>query len=97
MNLITPTTLHDLGIHKTEAEEAALVAHFQETLNERVGATIIDLLDDDQATHLIELTQAGDVDKTTAWLTETIPEFEQIVQNEYDILLGELAEHADKL
>ncbi len=95
MNLITIETLHDLGIHKSEAEEAALVAHFQETLNERVGANIIDVLDDDQATQLVELTELGDAEKTLAWLQETIPEFDQIVQNEYEILLGELAENAD--
>ena len=97
MKLITTSTLHDLGIHKSEAEEQALIEHFQETLNERVGNAVIDVLDDDQATHLMELTEQGDAEQTMAWLQETIPEFEQIVQDEYEILMGELAENADDL
>lgn len=97
MNLITIDTLHDLGIHKSEAEEADLIEYFQQTLNERVGATIIDLLDDDQAKHLMELSEKGDEAETAAWLTATIPEFDQLVKDEFDILMGELADNADSL
>ncbi|MDB5181990.1 MAG: uncharacterized protein JWP13_753 [Candidatus Saccharibacteria bacterium] len=97
MNLITTATLHDLGIHKSDDEEQVLVEHFETTLNERVGMTVIDLLDDDQAKHLMELSKNGDQEETTAWLQKNIPEFEQIAQDEYDILLGELAESADKI
>ncbi len=97
MNLITPQTLHDLGINKSEAEESALIAHFEETLHERVGVNIIDVLDDEQAKKLIELAEAGDEAKTQEWLQQTIPAYGQIVQNEYDILMGELADSADSL
>jgi hypothetical protein len=97
MNLITQDTLHQIGINKSDAEEKALIEHFHETLNERIGATVIDLLDDDQAAYLMELTEQGDQAATTAWLQETIPGFQDIAKDEYDILLGELADSADNL
>lgn len=97
MNLITPEILHSLGIHKSETEEAVLIEHFQETLNERVGITMIDLLDDTQVEQLVSLTEKGDEDATTKWLEKTVPEFDQLVRDEFDILMGELAESADKL
>jgi hypothetical protein len=97
MNLITTDTLHQLGIHKSATEEAELVTHFQDTLNERVGLTIMDLLEDEQVARLIELTEAGDQDATTAFLQQTVPGYEQLVTDEYDILMGELAESADSL
>ena len=95
MNLITPELLHQLGIHKSEADEAKLIQHFQDTLNERVGATITDLLDDSQVEQLMDLTENGDQEATTAWLQKNVPEFDQLVKDEFDILLGELAENAD--
>lgn len=97
MTTITTDTLHDLGIHKSEAEEAALIEHFTATLQERVGMTILDLLDDEQATQLLELTEKDEPDETTAWLQLTIPEYPEIVEAEYEILLGELADTAEKL
>lgn len=97
MNLITTDTLHELGIHKSADDGKALIEHFQATLNERVGLTIMDVLNDEQATRLIELTEAGNQMETTAYLNSEIPEYSQIIQNEYDILMGEMAENADKL
>jgi hypothetical protein len=97
MNLITPEILHSIGIHKSEAEEKALIEHFQETLNERVGVTITDLLNDEQIEKLLDLTEKGDEAATTDWLQKTLPEFDELVQAEFDILMGEMAENADKL
>lgn len=97
MNLITATTLHDLGIHKSKSEEVKLIAHFQETLNERIGASTMEVLTDEQADRLVVLSRLGDAEKITAWLQKNVPEFDQIVQNEYDILMGELADSSDKL
>lgn len=97
MNLITTDTLHELGIHKSDAEEAELVEHFTTTLNERVGTTIIEALDDEQATELMELTAKDDKAEINEWLQLNVPEYGEIVRAEYDILMGELADGADKL
>lgn len=97
MTYITPEILHQLGIHKSEAEEKALIEHFEQTLNERVGATITDLLDDEQVEQLMDLTDKGDAEATTMWLQKNVPEYDELVKDEYDILMGELAENADKM
>jgi hypothetical protein len=97
MTYITSEMLHQLGIHKSEADEKALIEHFEQTLNERVGVTIVDLLDDTQVEQLMDLTDKGDQEATTAWLQKNVPEYDDLVKAEFDILMGELAEGADEL
>lgn len=97
MKPLTTDMLHDLGINKSEQEEADLIAHFETTLNERVGAALLDELDDVQAEKLLALTDKGDEEATTDWLRTTLPNFDDIVQDEYDLLMGELADSADKV
>lgn len=97
MTYITPEILHELGIHKSEAEEQALIEHFEQTLNERVGVTVTDLLDDKQVEELMDLTDKGDPEATAAWLQKNVPEYDELIKDEYDILMGELAESAEQL
>jgi hypothetical protein len=97
MQLITSETLHKLGIHKSEAEEKALIAHFEETLNERVGQTIFSVLSDEQVDELNKLSDKGDEEALDNWLSRVVPKYEELVKAEYDILMGELAGNADNL
>lgn len=95
--LITEDTLVAMGIQLSEEEMKTLVQHANETLNERVGADVIESLDDEKLEEYLALQQGGDVDKASSWLTENVPELKEIVENERDILLGELAENAESI
>lgn len=64
----------------------------EQQLHERVGAALLELLDDEEAKEFIALSEAGDDDATESWINTHIPDYEDVVQDEVDILLGEIAQ-----
>lgn len=92
---ITKELLASVGIAVKPEEEATLLEHLNETLQERVGLEITDSLDDDQLETLVSLQEKDDPVAVQQWLTDNVPELQEIVKDEIDILLGELAENAD--
>lgn len=95
--LITEDALTAMGIQLSDDDMKALVQHSNDTLNERVGADIVESLSDEQLEEYLALQQSDDDEKLTAWMTENVPDLKQIVENERDIVLGELADTADSL
>lgn len=94
-NYITEDSLKKLGINLGDQDVTSLLAHLNETLEERVGTEITEALDDDQLQTLLELQEKASDEEVGTWLQANVPEFEQIVQDEIDIILGELAENSD--
>lgn len=95
--IITKDLLVALGINLTEEQLDTLVEHANTTLNERIGAEITESLDDNQLKELIALEEANDDVKVAEWLSKNIPELKEIIEDERDILLGELAENTDAI
>lgn len=96
-DLITEDALTAMGIQLSDDDMKALVQHSNDTLNERVGADIIESLSDEQLEEYVTLQQSDDEAKLMAWMAENVPDLKQIVENERDIVLGELADTADSL
>ena len=96
MPLLTRTILKDLGIHLADQDYQSLAKHFEETLDERVIEEIVSGLSPEQAQQLVTLRQSGD-QEVLAWLQQTVPELSEIVADEVDILLGELAENSEAI
>lgn len=94
---IDPKIFTALGVTLDDTQREALLQHFQETLEERVGLAVFDLLSDDEAEELLKVSQAGDDAATHQWVSAHVPDLAHVIQDEYDILLGELADHADRL
>jgi hypothetical protein len=94
-NYVTEDSLKKLGINLETQDITSLLSHLNETLEERVGAEITDALDDNQLQVLVDLQEKATDEEVGTWLQANVPEFEQIVQDEIDIILGELAENND--
>lgn len=95
--IITKELLTALGIDLPEDQLDTLVEHANTTLHERIGTEITESIDDNQLKELIALEEAGDDIKVSEWLSKNIPELKEIIEDERDILLGELAENADSI
>ena len=93
----TPELLTKLGINLSTDDQASLLSELQATLQERVGLAIFDLLDDDEASTLLTLQEKGDDSAIAEWILANVPEYSELVQDEYDILVGELAEKASAI
>lgn len=92
---ITEDTLKKLEINLEGQDVTSLLEHLNETLEERVGAEITDALDDTQLQKLVDMQESASEEEVGEWLRTNVPDFEQIIQDETDILLGELAENSD--
>jgi len=94
-NYITEQNLKAIGINLEGKDIASLLTHLNETLEERVGAEITDTLDDDQLKTLIDMQEKASEEEVGKWMQENVPEFNEIIQDEIDIILGELVENTD--
>ena len=93
MTLFTQDFLTNLGVSLSPEEQQVLSDYTEEVLRERVIEEVIDSLEEGQAEQLSSLAD----DSLQEWLALNVPELQSIVQDEVDILLGELAEQADQL
>jgi hypothetical protein len=92
---ITKESLLSLGINLDGQDVDSLLDHLNDTLQERVGTELTESLNDEQLKTLVELQDKATDEEVGNWLEANVPEFEQIVKDEIDILLGELAENSD--
>lgn len=93
--IITKDLLDEAGINLADQNVDTLLAHLNQTLEERVGTEITESLSDEQLEELLTLQENGSDEEVGAWLDQNVPELQEITQDEIDILLGELAENAD--
>lgn len=91
---VTVQTLRDFGITVDDTTVDALLQHLNDTIEERIGAEIVEALDDDQLKELLAIQDTGDDNQLGEWIAAHVPEYEQIVQDNIDITVGELAENA---
>lgn len=93
MSLLDKQILGDLGIVLADQDYELLSEHFDTTLQQRVIEEIVAELAPDQAYELAALQNASDAE-LAEWLRANVAAFAQIVSDEIDILLGELAENS---
>lgn len=94
---ITLEHLTQLGINLKDKDVDALLQHLNETLQERVGTEITDSLDDTKLEQLVKMQGSSSDEDIGDWLESNVPELQDIVQGEIDILLGELADSNEDL
>ena len=92
-NPITQSDIDGLGVNFSEDNSTALLDALNEELDVRIGQEITEALNDDQLAEMVQLQQDGTAEQLSVWISQTIsPEdLADIVQDERDILLGELA------
>ena len=96
MPLLSRTILQNLGIELSDEDFASLAEHFETTLDERVFNEVVLELTPEQAEQLAAMQQSSDED-VLGWLQANVPALPEIVADEVDILLGELAENSEAL
>lgn len=94
---ITAQHLQQLGITIAENDAVSLLEHLNNQLQERIGASIAESLDDEKLQQLLDLQDGGDDEAVGTWLDANVEDLQQIAEDERDILLGELAENTDSI
>lgn len=96
MAIITKDLLTQIGVNISDQDIEKLSEYFETTLDKRVMDSIIAELDDTQLASL-EQAKSGTDEQLIEWLNSNVPELKDIIEEETNILLGELAEHSDGL
>jgi hypothetical protein len=96
MPVLTQTFLQSLGINMDDTTYQAFAEHFEATLDERVVDAVTDSLNERQLEELVALRDQDEA-RLQAWLQANVPDLNEIVQDEVDILLGELAENSESI
>lgn len=95
--LITRESLALIGIQLADADADALIEQFNSTLQERIGVEVTNALDDDQLKELVHVQESGNMQAIQDWLVANVSDLQEIAQDEYDILMGEIAANAENI
>lgn len=96
MPVLNKQLLNALGIDLSDEEYSSLENHAEATLHDRVIEEIVKELTPEQATELSDLKNADD-EVVGEWMLQNVDNLQEIVSDEIDILLGDLAEDSSKI
>lgn len=88
--------LASINITLSDSQKQALATHIDTTLQQRIFDEVIDAMDDDQLREWSTVQEKED-EARWQWLQENIADLDDIVKDEIDILLGEIAADADQI
>ncbi len=96
MAIITKDFLNQIGVNISDEDAEKLSEYFETTLDKRVMDSIVSELSDEQLEELQQMKNNPN-EQLMNWLSSNVPSLKEIIEEETDILLGELAEHSDGL
>ena len=94
---ITLTLLQDLGIALPDHDSQSLIEHLNATVEERIGLEIAESLDDDELSEMVKLQETATDKELADWIVAHVANYKQIVQDNIDIAIGELANGVDDI
>ena len=98
VTIVTKAQLNSIGINLPEDQMQALIQHVEDTINSQIGEESVESLDDEQLKELVQM-QDNDVpaEEIDAWIRERVPEYDEIIEDNVAIVLGELANNSDAI
>lgn len=98
VTIVTKAQLNSIGINLPEDQMQALIQHVEDTINSQIGEEIVESLDDEQLKELVQM-QDNDVpaEEIDAWIRARVPEYDEIIEDNVAIVLGELADNSDAI
>lgn len=96
--IITKQQLNSVGIDLPDDQMQALIEHVEETVNERIGEEIVDSLDDTQLKELVALQDSNaPAEQIDAWIREHVADYDEIIEDNVTIVLGDLVANSDAI
>lgn len=98
VTIVTKAQLNSIGINLPEDQMQALIQHVEDTINSQIGEEIVESLDDEQLKELVQM-QDNDApaEEIDAWIRARVPEYDEIIEDNVAIVLGELADNSDAI
>lgn len=98
VTIVTKAQLNSIGINLPEDQMQALIQHVEDTINSQIGEEIVESLDNEQLKELVQM-QDNDApaEEIDAWIRARVPEYDEIIEDNVAIVLGELANNSDAI
>lgn len=96
--IVTKAQLNSVGINLPDDQMQALIQHVEETINERISEEVVESLTDEQLAELVKMQDSNaPAEEIDAWIRERVPEYDEIIEDNVTIVLGELVENSDAI
>ncbi len=96
--IVTKAQLNSIGISLPDDQMQALIQHVEETINERISEEVVESLTDEQLVELVKMQDSNaPAEEIDAWIRERVPEYDEIIEDNVTIVLGELVENSDAI
>ena len=96
--IVTKAQLNSIGINLPDDQMQALIQHVEETINERISEEVVESLTDEQLAELVKMQDSNaPAEEIDAWIRERVPEYDEIIEDNVTIVLGELVENSDAI
>ena len=96
--IVTKAQLNSVGINLPDDQMQVLIQHVEETINERISEEVVEYLTDEQLLELIKMQDSNaPAEEIDAWIRERVPEYDEIIEDNVTIVLGELVENSDAI
>lgn len=93
-DIITKEILEGIGVRLAPDEESEFLNQVNAELKSRIGLAVADELDEAQLAKMKEMSESVAPEALQEWLTQSVPALNEIIEDEVDILLGEIAKSA---
>ena len=98
VTIVTKAQLNSIGISLPDDQMQALIQHVEETINERISEEVVESLTDEQLAELVKMQDSNaPAEEIDAWIRERVPEYDEIIEDNVTIVLGELVENSDAI
>ena len=98
VTIVTKAQLNSIGINLPEDQMQALIQHIEDTINSQIGEEIVESLDDAQLKELVQMQDDdASAEEIDAWIRARVPEYDEIIEDNVAIVLGELANNSDAI
>ncbi len=92
--LITPALLASTGINVPDDQVEEYLELINDQLAERIGESVIESLDEATVEKLADMQETASDEELNNWMQANIPQLNDIIRQEIDIILGDAAENS---
>lgn len=94
---ITADELIELGVSLEGKEMTKLVDELNEKVNSMIGHEIITSLTPEDVDTLADMQDSSSDEEIAQWISEHVPDFEEIIEDNRNIVLGDFVDENDAI